>query len=206
MSIEQTNQLILLILNSVLMALLSAGLLGGAWLRQNSLLHQLRQVRSRYRKVTHGTASLTTIANPTADNTAARPQTELRKADFKKIRDRRQQLSRQYHWSHVGMLVLHMALWVFSLSLFALALRALFAFDALISTALVLFTLGAGGLLTGTGCVLVDLAQGNSNSDSLGKTLGRAIARTTQQWKRLSHRYPNGIWVGKAASVRSLDP
>lgn len=104
------------------------------------------------------------------------------------------------------MLMLHMALLVFSFSLFALALRALFAFDALISTALVLFTLGAGGLLTGTSCVLVDLAQGNSNSDSLGKTLGRAIVRTTQQWKRLSQRYPNGVFVGKTASVRSLDP
>ncbi len=59
MSIEQTNQLILLILNSVLMTLLSAALLGGAWLRQNMLSQQLVQVQRRYQQMTHRPASST---------------------------------------------------------------------------------------------------------------------------------------------------
>lgn len=80
------------------------------------------------------------------------------------------------------MLMLHMALLIFSVSLFALALRALLNFDGLISTALFLFTVGAAGLLSGTGCILIDLSQGNSQQDSLGQTLGKILAYTLQQW------------------------
>jgi hypothetical protein len=158
MSIEQTNQLISLILNSVLMMMLSAALLGGAWLRQNMLSQQLQQIRRRYRATTQGAELLTQASS----------QASLQ-AKLKKIRSDRQRLSQQYRWSHIGMLTLHIVLLVFSVSLFALALRSLLSFDSLISTALVLFTLGAAGLLAGTGCILVDLWQGNGNSDALEK-------------------------------------
>jgi hypothetical protein len=165
MSIEQTNQLILLILNSVLMMLLSASLLGGAWLRQNMLSQQLQQIRLSYRLMTQDSGL---------------SQANLQ-AKLKKNRSDRQRLSQQYRWSHIGMLTLHMALLVFSVSLFALALRSLLSFDGLISTALFLFTLGAAGLLAGVGCILVDLWQGNGSLDSLGdsgeKTLGDALGK-----------------------------
>ncbi|MEM9089956.1 MAG: hypothetical protein AAGC93_14555 [Cyanobacteria bacterium P01_F01_bin.53] len=198
MSIEQTNQLILLILNSVLMSLLSAMLLGGAWLRQNSLSQQLHQVQRRYRQMTHQTALNFAIASVTGsdspeqtpDRTAGVPQTihqavnqAQAKADLKKVRDRRQQLSTQYRWSHIGMLTLHSVLMIFGVSLFTLALRSLLAIDLLISAALFLFALGAGGLLAGTGCILMDLAQGNSGGDSIGQALGKAMIELTHWWK-----------------------
>ncbi len=179
MSIEQTNQLILLILNSVLMTLLSAALLGGAWLRQNALAQQLQQVKSRYRQLTRKSETAMGSWN---DLDVGLHKRHL-KADLKKVRDRRQQLSHQYLWSHVGMLTLHGVLLLFGVSLFALALRAILSVDGLIATSLVLFTVGSAGLLAGMGCILIDLGQGNSGGDTLGQSVGQAIAQITRQWK-----------------------
>ncbi len=182
MSIEQTNQLILLILNSALMMLLSAALLGGAWLRQNMLSEQLRQIRLRYRAMTQGGLTQGGLQEASLQVT------------LRQIRSDRHRLSQQYLWSYVGMLTLHMVLLVFSFSLFALALRSLLSFDSLISTALFLFTLGAAGLLAGAGCILVDLwqgngLQGNGGSDSLGHSLGKVIAQLGRRWhKTRSHQ------------------
>lgn len=179
MSIEQTNQLILLTLNSVLMTLLSAAMLGGAWLRQNTLAQQLQQAKSRYRQLTRtsdiGLGQLSDLA-------VGVHQRHL-KADLKKVRDLRQQLSHQYLWSHVGMLTLHGVLLLFGVSLFALALRSVLSVNGLISTALILFTVGSAGLLAGMGCILIDLAQGNSDGDDLGQSVGKAIAQIAYQWK-----------------------
>ncbi len=81
------------------------------------------------------------------------------------------------------MLTLHVALLIFGVSLFALALRSLLSFDGLISTALFLFTLGSAGLLAGTGCILIDLVQGNSGGDSLGQSLGKVITQLARGWQ-----------------------
>lgn len=121
------------------------------------LSQQLQQIRLSYRLMTQGS--------------------ELSQAKLKRIRSDRQRLLQQYRWSHIGMLTLHMVLLVFSVSLFALALRSLLSFDGLISTALFLFTLGAAGLLAGAGCILVDLWQGDGSRDSLDKTLGHSLAK-----------------------------
>lgn len=172
MSIEQTNQLILLILNSILMTLLSSLLLGGTWLRQQSLLKQLNQIRSHYHRLTH------------SKDLAASPEAST----LKQVREHRQRLNYQYHWSRIGLLVLHLVLLTFGVSLLALALRSLLAFDSLISVALFLFTLGAAGLLTGTGCILIDFLQGNSNGDSLGRTFAQVMQQVTQQWQTQSIR------------------
>ncbi len=179
MSIEQTNQLILLILNSVLMTLLSAAMLGGAWLRQNALAQQLQQAKSRYHQLTR-TSDM--AIGPLSDLEGGIHRRHL-KADLKKVRDRRQQLINQYLWSHVGMLTLHGVLMLFGVSLFALALRAILSVDGLIATSLVLFTVGSGGLLAGMGCILIDLVQGNSGGDALGQSVGKAIAQITHHWQ-----------------------
>lgn len=183
MSIEQTNQLILLILNSVLTTLLSAALLGGAWLRQNMLAQQLSQVRRHYQQMTH---QQITHSSATAAATAslAELDKDQRKARLKRVRDQRQRLSNQYFWSHIGTLILHVTLLAFSVSLFALALRSLLSFDGLISAALILFTLGTAGLLAGSGCILIDLIQGNSSGDSLGQSLGKVMTQLARWWQR----------------------
>ncbi|MEL6778923.1 MAG: hypothetical protein AAFO06_16865 [Cyanobacteria bacterium J06597_16] len=196
MSIEQTNQLILLILNSVLMSLLSAMLLGGAWIRQNNLSQQLRQVQTRYRRLAQVTAMAAghNLSAPTQGMPAPTDQKAVTtKADLKKVRDRRAQLSSQYQWSHIGMLTLHLVLMTFGISLFTLALRALLSFDGLVSTALFLFTLGAGGLLAGTGCILMDLAQGSSDSDSVGQSLGNVMTQLTYWCKHTLKAQTRGL-------------
>lgn len=185
MSIEQTNQLILLILNSVLMTLLSSLLLGGAWLRQNALLRQLNQTRAHYRKITRSPA----IALATEQ--ALHPSANIQATELKYVRDRRAHINEQYQWSRIGTLVLHATLLIFSVSLFALALRALLAFDSLISTALFLFTVGAASLLIGIGCILVDFAKGNTDDDSLGQALSKTLRQLGQQWKLISSFRPN---------------
>lgn len=176
MSIEQTNQLILLILNSVLMTLLSAVLLGGAWLRQSTLSAQLQQVCRRYHQITR--------QPHTAEVYPGHSNKDSLKADLKRMRDQRQRLSNQYIWSHIGMLTLHVVVLIFGVSLFALALRSLLLFDSLISTALFLFTLGSAGLLAGTGCILVDLVQGNSGDDSLGHSLAKVMKQFARWWRQ----------------------
>ena len=193
MSIEQTNQLILLLLNSVLMTLLSSLLLGGAWLRQNALLQQLHKTRwqrpyegrSHYRKLAHPSASSALPEQLTNPITSSHPS-ELQQSELKQLRDRRQQLSEQYQWSRIGMLMLNTTLLVFSVSLFALALRSLLNFDSLISAALFLFAIGAAGLLIGTGCILIDFAKGNTHNDSLGHTLANILQQLSHQWQRSS--------------------
>ena len=174
MSIEQTNQLILLILNSALMMLLSAGLLGGAWLRQNTLLQQLHQVKIRYQKLTH---------SPKVSLASDLVKADIR-ADLRRVREHRLQLNHQYQWSHVGMLILHAALIVFGISLLALSLRSLFNFDSLIVLSLILFTLGSIGLIAGSGCILIDLAQGNSQNDSLCRLLSQLIGRIASLYQK----------------------
>ncbi len=186
MSIEQTNQLILLTLNSVLMTLLSSFLLGGTWLRQNTLLKQIRQTRSHYHRIARQEdAALLSASLPRIELATPRKMSSARQ--LKQVREQRQRLSYQYQWSRVGLLILHAAVLTFIASLFALALRSLLAFDSLIHTALLLFTIGTAGLLTGTGCVLVDFAQGNSKRDSLGRSFAQIIQQITRHMTKPLH-------------------
>ena len=189
MSIEQTSQLISLILNSVLMTVLAAALLGGLWLRQNSLYLQLQQVQKQYRRLTHPSNGLDTEA--VQSPSSAQLKINLKKANLKKVRDHRQKLIGQYRWSYTSMLILHAVLLTFGVSLLALSLRSLFLIDGLISTALVLFSLGVIGLVAGISCLLVDLSQGNGGNDSLSYSLAKilsAIAQKIRQWQRSSGR------------------
>ncbi|MBE9076850.1 hypothetical protein IQ241_05995 [Romeria aff. gracilis LEGE 07310] len=157
MSIEQTNQLILLILNAILMVLLSALLLGGAWTRQQALAIELKRLRRRQ---------------------LSRSQSlDKSLPGLKQTRQQRQQLVQRYRWTHGGMVMLHCVLLLFTASLLALALRTLFPINGLIPLSLGLFALGTVGLLLGAGCVLVDLAQGSALGESLGASLSRAVGR-----------------------------
>ena len=169
MSIEQTNQLILLILNSVLMALLTAGLAGGAWLRQQSLAVQLQQVKAHHRQLTRMDA-----ANYPANH----------KSDLRIVRDRRQQLTHQSRWNYAGTCILHLSLLGFCTSVLALAVRSLLPFDLLITLALALFSLGAVALLIGIFCFLIDFAQGSAQGQSLLQTLGLLLMQIISPMRR----------------------
>jgi len=172
MNVEQSSQLIMLILNSVLMMFLSAALLGGAWLRQHSLAQQLVQSRAYYQP------------NPTDGKNSA--GSKPLQSDLRRLRRDRLRLTHQHLWSRLATLILNAVLLIFGVSLFALALRSLLTFDSLISLSLILFTLGSAGLLAGTGCLLIDVAQGDSRTDSITQLIGSAIAQISSQQKRLS--------------------
>ncbi|MGB3297907.1 MAG: hypothetical protein WBA76_06525 [Phormidesmis sp.] len=47
-----------------------------------------------------------------------------------------------------------------------------------------LFTLGSASLLTGVGCILIDLMQGNSGSDALGHSIGKAMTQINHRWEK----------------------
>ena len=205
MSIEQTSQLISLILNSVLMTLLSAVLLGGAWLRQNGLCLQLQQVQKRYRRLTHQQSATgeTALRDSAQLPDSAQYRNQL-KTNLKKVRDQRQRLIGQYRWSYTGMLLLHAVLLVFGTSLLALALRSLLLINGLISTALVLFALGVVGLIAGIACILIDLAQGDSGNDTLSYSLAKVLSQVAQtlsrQWQRSQRPLANRVLASRAAN------
>ncbi|MGC1309179.1 MAG: hypothetical protein WA885_18300 [Phormidesmis sp.] len=198
MGIEQTSQLILLILNSALMLLLSAVMVGGAWLRQQSLALQLQQVRSRYRRLTQNMTQGPIQPAPSAQQNAI-SKIQI-KAELKQVREHRQRLKNQYLWSHLGMLMLHMGLTVFSVSLFALALRSLLSFDSLIPAALFLFTVGSGGLLAGASCLLIDMIQGSGSGDSLARALGQILAQLVRKWQRVKPQ-TKPQWPSKSVAL-----
>lgn len=186
MSIEQTNQLILLILNSVLMMLLSAGLLCGAWLRQDMLLQQMRRAKSRYQRLTRSSGKLdTTSTLIQAESLKAKSLKTDIKTNIKRLRNHCQQLKHQYQWSHAGMLVLHAALIVFGLSLLSLSLRSLFDIDRLIVISLVLFTLGSVGLIAGSSCTLMTLSKGDREHHSSGRLLGQLMVQIVFLYQKL---------------------
>ncbi|EDX84461.1 hypothetical protein S7335_2158 [Synechococcus sp. PCC 7335] len=186
MSIEQTNQLILLILNSALMMLLSAGLLCGAWLRQDMLLQQIRQAKSRYQRLTRSSGELDTTSNLIeADRLKSDSFRADIKTNIKRLRNHRQQLKYQYEWSRVGMLVLHAALIVFGISLLCLSLRSLFDIDRLIIISLVLFTLGSAGLIAGSGCTLMTLSKGDRKHNASGRLLGQLMVQGVFLYQKL---------------------
>ena len=192
MTIEQTDQLISLILNSVLMMLLSALLLSGAWLRQQFLVEQLEQISVRYRQLTQMSAEQTglgQVATGQAVEPAARvSQARGKAAALKQVRDRRLRLRSQYRWSYAGMLVLHAALIVFGVSLLSLALRSLLVIDALVSVGLFLFVAGAIGLLSGISFSMVDVAKGSQQVGPLPQLLGQGLKRVMKLWHRLARR------------------
>lgn len=210
MSIEQTSQLISLILNSVLMTLLSAIMLGGAWLRQNGLCLQLQQIQKQYRRLSHQkTAEVNSPLRFAMEETGLVPSKDQLKRSLRQVRERRARLAGQYRWSYTGMLLLHAVLLVFGTSLLALALRSFLPIDGLISTALFLFALGVTGLIAGASCILVDLSQGDRNNDPLSYSLAKILAQTAQQlskqWKKGQGRLAKQPIVSRVTTKATSD-
>ncbi|MEO0457020.1 MAG: hypothetical protein AAF152_10645 [Cyanobacteria bacterium P01_A01_bin.114] len=176
MSIEQTNQLILLILNSVLMVFLSTLLLGGAWFRQAALGQQLDSLRRTGQERLHAPGG---------------------EAQLKSWRRQRHRARRQYRLAHSGMLLLYCALLMFLISLFALAVRTLILADWLVPMALGVFVCGIAGLLTGASLVLGDVYQSNLLQESPLKSLTKVLSQVPRWHRRL---------FARRASVASLLP
>lgn len=146
MSVEQTTQLIQLILNSVLMSVACALVLGGLTSRHSTLSNQL-QVFTRSED----------------DSDAHRRSAEFAEALPRRTYSRTQlrRFQSRYQLSRYSVLAAYYALLFSVFSCFALALRGLLQWNGLITLALSLFVLGVTILLLAIGLTLVDLHLGD---------------------------------------------
>ncbi|HEY9763681.1 MAG TPA: hypothetical protein V6D07_14210 [Trichocoleus sp.] len=139
MTVEQTTQLIQLILNSALMVAIALAWWGIVWLRHSAIAAQLQE---QQRRIVHLL------------------ETEYRTLDqFALLRQQRFQLQTRYRLTRHSALVMHYVLLALVGSVFGLALRTLMGVNGLIPIALILFVLGIGGLLLSVGLALLEFYQ-----------------------------------------------
>jgi hypothetical protein len=137
MSIEQTDQLIRLILNSVLLVIACVVVTGGLMIRHTAITNRLHATQRDY----HQLLMASSMAN----------------------RDRLHQLSLQirqlrqhYRATHYSVVAAHYALLFCVGSTLVMACRALINLNQLINIALILFVVGIGVLLISVGLTLLD--------------------------------------------------
>jgi hypothetical protein len=143
MSVEQTTQLLQLILNSVLMSVVCAVLVGGLTIRHGNIRQQLQGFHaadlSAGGESWHGTAI-----------------TELPSSRLNHLRLQIKRLRYRYQVSRYSVLSAYYALFFSLLSCFVLVLRGLVEWNGLIPVALGLFVIGIATLLVAIGLTLMD--------------------------------------------------
>lgn len=137
MSVEETTQLIQLILNSVLMVLACAFVLGGLVLRRSVLENRLQIASVEYFQAVNRFGEL--------------PPHRLRM-----LKTQLRYLQQQVKMSQNGILTMYYALMLFVSSTFALSVRMVMAADWLISLSIALFVSGVAILLLSVAIVLVE--------------------------------------------------
>ncbi|MBM0740558.1 DUF2721 domain-containing protein [Phormidium sp. CLA17] len=140
MSVEQTTQLIQLILNSVLMSVTCALVLSGLTVRHAGIGDRLEDSYQDDR--------LKTNLDPARYHSLTRRQ--LRR------------LQQRYSISRYSVLTAYYALFFSALSCFALALRGILDWNWLISVALGIFVLGIAALLVAVGLTLMEIHLSDS--------------------------------------------
>lgn len=138
MSIEQTSQLIQLMLNSVLMVTACVIVLTGLLMRHSALDNRLYSLNREYLDLIGNTSLLT-------------GDRRLR------LRAQVRQLRRCYRLAHFSLLAVHYALFAFGFSTVVVTLRAFLRSDALIPWSLALFVIGLVILLFSVGLAMLDL-------------------------------------------------
>ncbi|PSB18215.1 DUF2721 domain-containing protein [Phormidesmis priestleyi ULC007] len=138
MSVEQTTQLIQLILNSVLMIVACAFILAGLLLRRSALEYRLQTTSLEYCQVLH-------LAYESQGDRLLLLKKQLR------------HLQQQVKLAQKGTISIHYAFLVFVASTFTLSLRTVVDATWLITTALALFVVGIGILLLSVTLLLLDL-------------------------------------------------
>ena len=134
MSVEQTTQLIQLILNSVLMSVVCALALSGLTVRHAAISDRLEESRQD---------ELLTNLDLARNHSMSRRQ--LRR------------LQQRYSISRYSVLTAYYALFFSGLSCFALALRGILDWNWLISVALGVFVFGIASLLVAVGLTLLEI-------------------------------------------------
>lgn len=140
MSVEQTTQLIQLILNSVLMSVACALVLSGLTVRHATIGDRLEESRQD--------EPLNANLDLTRDHPM--PRRQLRR------------LQQRYSISRYSVLTAYYALLFSTLSCFALAVRGILDWNWLISIALGIFVLGTAALLVAVGLTLIEIHLSDS--------------------------------------------
>ena len=140
MSVEQTTQLIQLILNSVLMSVACALMLSSLTVRHDAIGDRLEEGRQDDR--------LNTNLDLARNHSMTRRQL--------------QRLQQRYSISRYSVLTAYYALFFSALSCFTLALRGILDWNWLISIALGIFVLGIATLLVAVGLTLIEIHLSDS--------------------------------------------
>jgi len=135
MTVEQTSQLIQLILNTVLMLAVCGLVLMGLLIRQGTIQQQLHWVNREYREQLMGTAL-------------------LQGDRFHHLKLQQQELRRHYRQAHASILIAYSALILLVMSTLTLSLRTLWNQGWLIPASMLLFVIGNGVLLLSVGIAL----------------------------------------------------
>ncbi|NDJ16332.1 hypothetical protein [Myxacorys almedinensis] len=148
MSVEQTTQIIQLVLNSVLMVLACAFVLGGLLLRRSVLENRLQATSIEYFQILHR-----------LDDSRHSSNEALQHHRLLFLKKRLRHLQHHVKASRTSILGLYYALMVFAASVFALSLRTVFSASWLVSGAMALFMVGVAVLLASVALVVLDLHQ-----------------------------------------------
>ncbi|WP_416675664.1 DUF2721 domain-containing protein [Egbenema bharatensis] len=148
MSIEQTDQLIRLVLNSLLLVLICVAVVNGLLMRQTAFANRLRQTQKEYLELLDGGL--------------------FRNDRRMQLKGQLRQLRYHYRVAHASLLTAHYALLLCMTSTVVVAFRMLLPSNWLIYAALVLFVLGTIVLLFSIGLTLLDVYATNH---SLGEEI-----------------------------------
>jgi hypothetical protein len=146
MSVEQTTQLIQLVLNSVLMVLACAFVLSGLLLRRSVLENRLQATSIEYFQILHR------INLPRSASGGA-----LQTNRLLFLKKRLRHLQNQVKTSRASILGIYYALIVFAVSVFSLSIRSLIGAEWLVSGSMTLFIVGVVMLLVSLALVVFDL-------------------------------------------------
>lgn len=172
MSVEHTTQLIQLILNSVLMVLSCALVLGRLGARSD-------EVEARLQLLKRQCLELLSLSS-------------WRSESLVQLKKQLRQLQYRYRWLSYGVFWANYALLLAIASTMLLSLRTLIEFEWLVVVSLVAFAAGIGLLFLAIGCGLVDLhSSQRSLMVELLDLLGTTRVSEVSRWRRSASMITN---------------
>jgi hypothetical protein len=195
MTVEQTTQLTQLVLNSVLMVLACAFVLGGLLLRRSVLENRLQTTSIEYFQILHRVNDL-----------RGESDGQLQRHRFRFLKKRLRHLQQQVKAAHVSILGLYYALMLFATSVFSLSMRTIVSAAWLISSAMALFLGGVVILLFSVALVLLELHKSENpvwqemrETFMLGKTELASLRGQRNVTPRTTN--PSSVTVSSVMSV-----
>lgn len=211
MDIEQTYQLLQLILNSVVMVAACVVLLSGLLRRHGALSEQLRQTQRAYeyldrlrrRNFFQGSSSEDSDY-PIGEVASDRAATVYQQLSF--LKRQLHQLRQRYRSTHYSVLAIHYALLFLVGSTLLIMLRTVIAVNSLIPLALVLFIAGVSIQLLAVSLTLYDLHAAHRSLWVELRQLLVGDAESVRLFRRRSRRAStrsNGRAARKTEELRS---